>query len=75
MIYDSKENYGRYLEEFQVGNVYRHWPGKTVTEREVRGSASKPDSGMVAIETRVHNQRDERVLTYRRSFLAPKKGA
>ena len=156
MIYEAKDNYGRYLEEFQVGDVYRHWPGKTITESdnnlfclltmnhnplhldanvmsehqhgriliagplvlslavgmsvsdtsgraianleyekvvhdapvfaddtiyaesevlEVRESASKPDRGIVAIETRVHNQRNERVMTYRRSFLVPKKGA
>ena len=24
--------FGRYFEEFEVGDVYRHWPGKTVTE-------------------------------------------
>jgi acyl dehydratase len=24
--------FGRYLEEFEVGAVYRHWPGKTITE-------------------------------------------
>ena len=24
--------FGRYLEEFEVGAVYKHWPGKTVTE-------------------------------------------
>ncbi|MFE5870685.1 MaoC family dehydratase [Streptomyces roseifaciens] len=24
--------FGRYFEEFRVGDVYRHWPGKTVTE-------------------------------------------
>jgi len=24
--------FGRYFEEFVVGDVYRHWPGKTVTE-------------------------------------------
>jgi acyl dehydratase len=24
--------FGRYLEDFVVGDVYRHWPGKTVTE-------------------------------------------
>src|SRR4051794_8238269 len=24
--------YGRYLEEFEVGDVYKHWPAKTVTE-------------------------------------------
>ena len=26
--------YGRYLEEFQVGDVYEHWPAKTVTEAD-----------------------------------------
>lgn len=24
--------FGRYFEEFEVGAVYRHWPGKTITE-------------------------------------------
>jgi acyl dehydratase len=24
--------FGRYYEEFEVGDVYRHWPGKTITE-------------------------------------------
>src|SRR5919109_783754 len=24
--------YGRYYEEFEVGDVYKHWPGRTVTE-------------------------------------------
>src|SRR4051812_20832083 len=24
--------YGRYLEEFQVGDIYKHWPAKTITE-------------------------------------------
>jgi acyl dehydratase len=26
--------YGRYLEEFQVGDVYEHWPAKTITEAD-----------------------------------------
>ena len=26
--------YGRYLEEFEVGDVYKHWPAKTVTESD-----------------------------------------
>ena len=26
--------YGRYLEEFAVGAVYKHWPAKTVTEAD-----------------------------------------
>jgi acyl dehydratase len=25
---------GRYFEEFKVGDVYKHWPGKTITEGE-----------------------------------------
>ncbi|MEZ5143593.1 MAG: MaoC family dehydratase [Acidimicrobiales bacterium] len=24
--------FGRYYEEFEIGDVYRHWPGKTITE-------------------------------------------
>ena len=27
-------NLGRYLEDFEVGQVYRHWPGRTVTEAD-----------------------------------------
>ena len=26
--------YGRFLEEFEVGDVYMHWPAKTITEAE-----------------------------------------
>jgi len=26
--------YGRYLEEFELGAVYKHWPAKTVTEAD-----------------------------------------
>jgi acyl dehydratase len=26
--------FGRYFEEFVAGDVYRHWPGKTVTEAD-----------------------------------------
>ena len=26
--------YGRYLEDFEVGAVYEHWPAKTVTEAD-----------------------------------------
>ena len=31
---DRRDRFGRYLEEFEVGDVYRHWPGKTVTEAD-----------------------------------------
>ena len=29
-----RPRYGRYLEEFEVGAVYKHWPAKTVTESD-----------------------------------------
>jgi acyl dehydratase len=34
-VHDAREDrFGRYFEEFEVGDVYRHWPGHTVTEAE-----------------------------------------
>ena len=39
---------------------------------ETRSSASKPDRGVVHIETRGFNQRGELVIVLRRKFLAPK---
>jgi acyl dehydratase len=27
-------SYGRYFEEFSVGQVFRHWPGRTITEAD-----------------------------------------
>ena len=144
--------FGRYYEEFQAGDVYQHWPGRTIAEYdnvwfallsmnqhplhidvnfaggrcpvvetlvfslavgmsvadtsgktianlgyesvvferalfpgdslyaesevlEMRESKSKPDRGIVAIETRGFNQKHERVIVLRRAFLAPKRGA
>jgi acyl dehydratase len=26
--------FGRFLDDFEVGDVYKHWPGKTITEAE-----------------------------------------
>ncbi len=40
---------------------------------EKRESASKPDRGIVAIETRAYNQNRQRILVLRRRFLAPKR--
>lgn len=34
MSVNGKEQFGRYLEEFHVGDVYKHWPGKTITESD-----------------------------------------
>jgi acyl dehydratase len=42
---------------------------------EVRESQSKPDRGVVYMETRGLNQRGEVVLTLRRRFLVPKRPA
>jgi acyl dehydratase len=145
--------YGRYFEEFNVGDVYKHWPGRTITEfddtwfslmtmnqnplhidghyaestehgqRLVNGififslavgmsvadvsgrcianleyekvqhlaptfhgdtiyaetevldkreSESKPDRGIIYVETRARNQRGEVVLVFRRRVLVPK---
>jgi acyl dehydratase len=33
--FDAREDtFGRYYEELEVGDVYRHWPGQTITEAE-----------------------------------------
>ena len=154
--HNARDGYGRYLEEFQVGDVYKHWPGKTITESdnftfcaitmntnplhtdsnymashqhekilvagtyvlslvvgmsipdtsgkaianleyekithdgpvfqgdtiyaqsevlEVRESKSRPDRGIVYLESRGFNQREEQILTLRRRFLVPKRPA
>ena len=148
--------FGRYLEDFVVGDVYRHWPGKTITEYddhlfcmitmnhhplhtndwfaeqsvqgrnvvvgnlvyslvlgmsvpdvsgaaianleveslqhkrptfhgdtiyaetaviEKRESSSKPDRGVVTVETRGYNQRGEEVCFFRRKVMVPKRAA
>ena len=148
--------FGRYYEQLEVGTVYQHWPGRTISEYdntlfallsmnqnplfidaeyarsqpfgrrpvfdtlvfslavgmsvadttgkaianlgydtviferplfpgdslyaesevlEKRESASKPDRGIVTIETRAYNQNRERILVLRRKYLAPKRGA
>ena len=156
MIHDGKESFGGYLEEFKPGDIFNHWPGKTITEAdnhifslltmntnplhidesymrdhehgkilvvgtlvmslvvgmsvkdtsgkaianleyervthdapvfqgdtiyaeseilEVRESRSRPDRGIVYMESRAFNQRGEKVLTLRRRFLVPKREA
>ena len=40
---------------------------------ETRPSRSRPDRGIVYIESRGHNQRGEKILTLRRRFLVPKR--
>ncbi len=155
MIHEMREEFGRHLEAFHPGDIYRHWPGKTISESDnnlfclltmnhhpvhldrefcnehphgqilvvgtlvlslvvgmsvseisgqaianleyekithdgpvfigdtlraeteildVRRSRSKPDRGVVTVETRAYNQRLERVLTLRRKVLVPALG-
>ena len=31
-VTDYERPFGRYFEDFEVGDVYKHWPGKTITE-------------------------------------------
>ncbi|MHA2181821.1 MAG: MaoC family dehydratase [Promethearchaeota archaeon] len=31
-IIDSSKNFGRFFEDFEVGSIIKHWPGKTITE-------------------------------------------
>ena len=31
-VHDGREAFGHYYEEFQVGDVFKHWPGRTITE-------------------------------------------
>ena len=34
-VHDAREDrFGRTFEQFEVGDVYRHWPGHTITEAE-----------------------------------------
>jgi acyl dehydratase len=148
--------FGRYYDDFEVGDVYKHWPGKTITEYDdhlfcmitmnhhplhtnahyaetstqfgknvvvgnlvyslalgmsvpdVSGraianleveslqhrapmfhgdtlyaetlvidkkeSSSKPDRGIVAVETRGYNQHGDEVLYFRRKVMVPKRG-
>ena len=154
MIHDAQDTFGGYLEDFTPGDVYKHWPGKTITEMDnhlfslltmntnplhidenymknhqhgkilvagplvlslvvgmsvrdtsgkaianlgyekithdgpvfhgdtiyaesevldARGSKSRTDRGIVYLESRGVNQRDEKILTLRRRFLVPKR--
>ena len=32
--------FGRYYDDFEIGDVYKHWPGKTITEYDLQNSWS-----------------------------------
>jgi acyl dehydratase len=151
---NQDNNFGRFFEEFEVGTIYKHWPGKTITESDnnfftlltmnhhpvhidtefckshqhgrilvvgtlvfslvvglsvrdisgkaianlgyenivhdgpvfigdtlyaqtevldVRESKTKPDRGIIYVETIAFNQKKQKVLTFRRNLLVSKK--
>ena len=156
MDHDGREAFGSWYDDYTVGDIYKHWPGRTVNEyddtlfsmitmnhaplhidehymsssqfgqrlvnglfvislvvgmtvREISGKAianleyetvkhlgptfhgdtiyaeteilekreskSKNDRGILYVETRAWNQRDETILTLRRRVMIPKRGA
>ena len=155
MDHDGREAFGSWYDDYTVGDIYKHWPGRTVNEyddtlfsmitmnhaplhidehymsssqfgqrlvnglfvislvvgmtvREISGKAianleyetvkhlgptfhgdtiyaeteilekreskSKNDRGILYVETRAWNQRDETILTLRRRVMIPKRG-
>ena len=32
--YNLEDSFGSYFDEYQIGDTYRHWPGKTITESD-----------------------------------------
>ncbi|MDO8531918.1 MAG: MaoC family dehydratase [Dehalococcoidia bacterium] len=154
MEFDGRDRFGRCLEDFTVGDVYKHWPGRTITEADdtffcmltmnhhpthidhaysantqfkkplvvgtlvysvvfgltvpdisgkaianleveslkhtgptfhgdtlyaetkvvdVKASQSRPDVGVITVDTRGFNQRGETVLTFRRKVMVPRR--
>ena len=53
-----RETFGRYFEDFEVGDDYEHRPGQ----------------GIVTIRTLGRNQRGEVIATFRRDMLIPARG-
>jgi len=31
---DGRESFGKFYEDFEIGDIYKHWPGKTITESD-----------------------------------------
>ena len=32
--YNLEDSFGSFFDEYQIGDTYRHWPGKTITESD-----------------------------------------
>jgi len=78
-VRDVSQNAIANLEYESVRHVAPTFHGDTIyAESEIlekTESRSKPDRGVVYVETRARNQRDEVVLTLRRRVLIPKRAA
>src|SRR5450759_3399354 len=73
---------GKAIANLEVENLKHENPtfhGDTIyaetTVLDKRDSASKPDRGIVSVETRAFNQHGERVCIFRRSVMVPKREA
>lgn len=71
---------GSSMANLEFEKVVHHAPvfvGDTLRARSkviaVRPSKTKPDRGIVTVETEAYNQHNEKVLTLRRKVLIPKK--
>ena len=74
------ETSGRAIANLEYENIRHNGPvfvGDTIRAEsevlEITPSRSKPDRGIVCIETRAYNQTDDKILTLRRRMLIPKK--
>jgi len=69
---------GKAIANLDYEQVVHEWPvfiGDTIRAETVvldkRLSKSKPDIGIVYVETKAYNQHDRNVLTFRRHFMVP----
>jgi acyl dehydratase len=73
---------GKAIANLEVESLKHEHPtfhGDTIyaetTVLDKRESSSKPDRGIVTVETRAFNQRGERVCIFTRRVMVPKRGA
>jgi acyl dehydratase len=75
-----KEISGKAIANLEYENIRHEGPvfiGDTINAEteiiDIKVSINKPDRGVVYVETRAFNQRNEKILTFRRKVLIPKK--
>ncbi len=70
---------GRAIANLEIEQIQHHAPtfnGDTLYSESTildRRESSQGDRGVIAVETRVRNQRGEQVMTFRRKVLVPKR--